>query len=270
MMSSRGGSSSPSEGLRWAEKYIEDNWGDTVSVDQKLKPLLKFGRNQDVGNTASTRYTIMTLPAGQNAETYIYTNSITHISSSNTNDDQLLTIEGHTVSNGEYTFVSQTKALTGQTKAELDTPLARVTRIANSTTTNDDNILGSVYVFEDDTLSGGVPTTATKIHLMTPVGEQQSLKASTTISKDDYWIVTGVSASILEKASAFAEVRMEVRNLPGVFRPVVTFDASRPIPTIDPPIVVRKNSDVRLTAVASGTSIDVSGYIQGYLAKVVL
>lgn len=255
-----------------AIKRIENDYGDIVSVDEKRKALLKYGRNKEVG-TATTGYTLMILPSGETAETYVYTNAIDSISSSNTNDDQAVVVEGHTISGNSLTFVSQTATLNGQNRVALGTSLARVTRLYNASTTNDDTIAGKVYVFENDTLSAGVPQTATKIHLTTDTARQQSQKASTSISSVDYWIVTSFYASVLEKTSAFADVELQVRTLPGVFRQQVDIAASSSSGTViynfNPYLIVPKNSDVRLQAVASAASTDVAGGINGYLAKVI-
>lgn len=268
-MANRGSSLSPSEGLAWAERYIKDRWGDTVSIDQKLKPLLKFGRNENVGTSGATN---MTLPTGVSSETYVFTNAINTISSSNAANTQSVVIEGHTISGNVLTFVTQTATLNGQNKVTLTTPLARATRIYNNTVTNGNNLAGQVYVYQDTTISAGVPVDGTKVHLMTRPARNQSEKASTSISGTDYWIITSYHAEVLEKSSAFADVELQVRNLPGVFRQQVDISAESGSLSqyfFDPPLVVRKNSDVRLQAIGSAANIDVSGGMQGYLAKVI-
>ncbi len=76
---------------------INDTYGVNVSVENKKKDLLKFGRNPLVG---TTRATIMDLPTGVLHETYVSTNAITTISSSSTSDTRQVTVEGHTISGG--------------------------------------------------------------------------------------------------------------------------------------------------------------------------
>lgn len=151
--------------IAWALAAIQEQYGDIVSVDAKKKSLLKFGRNPAVGTSFETIWNT----GGD--ETYPTSNSIDKISSSNDGDTQEVVIEGHTIdSNGELTFVSQTKTLEGQTESALDTPLARCTRLYNNDSTN---FAGTVYIYEDDTVTAGVPQTAAKIHLTVSAGKNQ-------------------------------------------------------------------------------------------------
>lgn len=107
--------------IKHAQDIILADYGDIVSVDEKKKDLLKFGRNTNVG-TASTGYTIWATGADQANETYVATNtnSIDSISSGASGDtSKSLVVEGHTESGGNKTFVSQsvtTNASNGQTR----------------------------------------------------------------------------------------------------------------------------------------------------------
>lgn len=257
--------------LASAIREIEKTYGDTVSVFDKGKSLLKFGRNEAVGASPAT---IMTLPAGVDNETYpniaSSTNNITTISSSNNGDTVSMVVEGHTVSGGLLTFVVQSVTLTGQTQATLTTPLARATRAYNNSATD---LVGTIYVYETDTSTSGVPDTPAKVRLMIPAGGNQSVKASTSISAVDYWIVTRTYAAVLEKTNVNADVRLEVRRASGVWRLQADLAASSgdfKEQNFDPYFIVPKNSDVRLRATASTTNVDVAGGIEGYLALVVV
>lgn len=251
--------------LVYAIERIKADYGDTVSVSEKNKQLLKFGRNLLVGTSAAT---IMDLPAGILHETYVSGNDITTVSSSSGSDTRQITIEGHTISGSDLTFVVQTITLTGQTQATLTTPLHRCTRLyADNTSTTE--LVGNIYVYENDTSTGGVPDTDAKVHLTLPAGEQQSRKASTSLSSVDYWIVTGFDADCYKKSAGFAEVRLEVREPGGVFRQkeaVAVESGAHSTHDFKPYIIIPPNSDVRLTGVASAASTDVGGMIQGYLA----
>jgi hypothetical protein len=252
---------------RQAINEVFETYGDVVSIEDKKKSLHKFGENLLVDTGEAT---VMTLPAGVVAETYATTNAITHLSSSNAGDTQTWTIEGHTVADGVFTFVTQTKALTGQTKVALDTPLARITRMENGGTTNN---AGVIYGFEDDTLSSGVPTTAAKVHIMVPVGENQTLKASTTISNTDYCFLTSFYASINKKTAGFAIVRLRVRTAGGVFRTVfkrgIQSAGTDLQMELRPYIIVPKNADIIVTAEADAASTFVVGGFNSILASVV-
>ena len=206
-----------------AIQVINSTYGVDVSIDSKKKDLLKFGRNTAV-NTASTGYTIWATGSDQAHETYVAanTNSIDSISSAAA-DTQQITVEGHTESGGNKTFVVQNVTLTGTTRAALSTPLNRCTRAYNNGTTN---LTGPVYIYENTAITTGKPNDTTKIHLTIPGGKNQSEKASTSLSSQDYWIVTGVYADVFTKTSAFADVSLQIRLNGKVFREVFTLSAS--------------------------------------------
>jgi len=234
-------------------------------VDKKKKSLIKFGRTSQ---TQTTNTTIMTLPVGTYNETYATGNSIDSLSSS-ASDTQTVTIEGHTLSGSSLTFVTQNATLNGNTRVALTTPLFRATRIYNTGTVN---LTGDVYVFENVSLSSGVPTDATKVHLMIAAGRNQSEKASTSVSSVDYWIITGYYADVLEKTSAYANVILQIREYGKVFRGITNRSASFGVGfdiALNPYIIAPKNSDVRLVAAASAAGKEVSGGVTGYLATVI-
>lgn len=248
---------------------IRSTYGDTVSVRAKDKDLIKFGKNENVGTSGYS--TIMTLPSGILNETYVSSNIIDTVSSTDAGDTEEIVIEGHTIDgSGNFTFVVQTATLNGQNKVVLGTPLARMTRIYNNGT---NDLVGIIYGYEDTAISGGAPTDGTKVHCMVTAGYNQSQKASTTISNQDYWLVTGFYADILEKASAFAEVELEIRLKGKVFRQNIEMGASSTGASLrhefKPYLIVPANSDVRLRAIGSGANIAVAGGIQGVLAKVI-
>ena len=249
-----------------ALQRIEADYGDVASIRNKRKVLRKFGENKNVGTSKTT---VMTLPTGITNETYITDNLINTVSSSNVNDDQLVIIEGHTVSNGDYTFTVQTAILNGRNKVTLSTPLARNTRIYNADISDN---LGDVYAYEDTAITSGVPSDGTKVHCIMPALENQSKKASTTVSKNDYWILTDVYASILEKSSSFADFELQIRQNGFVFRPQFDVGISSSSGTInlslDPCIVVPSNSDVRIVATAGSANTHITAGLNGYLASV--
>jgi hypothetical protein len=211
----------------------------------------------------------MTLPVGIDNETYVGTNIITHFSSSSASDTEIIKVEGHTVDgSGNFTFAVQTVTLVGQTKTALTTPLARVTRVVNTGSTD---LIGNIYIYQDDTVSAGVPTTGAKVHLIVEAGLNNSEKASTTISSNDYWILTSFYGDCLEKTAAFGILHLEIREKGGVFVNKVDISCStnaRGVHEFKPYLVVPKNSDVRLRCSASATNKDFSGGIQGLLASV--
>jgi hypothetical protein len=204
-------------------------------------------------------------------ETYVAdnTNSIDSISSSSGSDTEIVTIEGHTMSGGDKTFVSQTATLNGQTRVALGTALNRVTRCYHNGQSSTD-LVGEIYIYENTTITTGKPDDTTKIHLTIDAGKNQSEKASTSLSSTDYWIITGMRCGVLKKTAAFVDCQLEVRLTGGVFREVVDIVAESGIDGIisfNPYIIAPANTDVRLRAVADAASTEVSGSIQGYLAN---
>lgn len=249
-----------------AMDVIENEFGQTVDIAGKSKDLLKFGRNHLVGTSLAT---IQHQPAGVLHETYVSTNLINSIISTATADGESVIVEGHTISDGVFTFVTQTITLNGRTKVALSTALARVTRVVNDDSTL---LAGAVSVTETDTYTLGDPDTDALVHLQIDAGEQQSEKASTTISNLDYWIVTGFYADIMDKTAAFAEVHLECRLKGKVFIDInmkAVTDSNDSDFLYKPYLIIPPNSDIRLVAKADGASTDISGGIQGFLASVV-
>jgi len=252
--------------MRHALNVIHKQYGHEVSVYNKSKDLLKFGRNELVGTAEAT---IQHQPAGILHESFVSSNLINTIISTNVNDGEVVVVEGHTISGGVFTFVTQSVTLNGRTAVALGTALARVSRCYNDDSTE---LQGVISITETDTYASGVPATPAKVHLQMGEGEQNSEKAATTLEDGNYWIVQGFYGDVLEKTSAFAEIHFECR-LPGkVFVDLLMKSAGtshHAMQKFKPYLIIPPNSDIRLTAVADGANTDVSGGIQGVLATVV-
>ena len=254
----------PDGRLVQAEREIQATYGDVVSIDKKAKSLLKFGKSASLStDTLETVWTV-----GGN-EVYISDDGITHISSSSALDTQEIRVEGHTISGNDLTFVVQTVALSGQTSVALTTGLARVSRISNNSGTE---LVGRVVVYEDTAVTGGIPTDATKIHIDIPLGFQQSFKAATSFSKEDYYVMSGFYGAVSAKQSAAVDFYIEIKEPDGVFLQKACFTASssggNSDISLDPAIIVPKNSDVRVRCETSDNNAVVFGIFKGYLAKV--
>ena len=112
-----------------AIREIKATYGDIVSVSRKAKSLLKFGANFDLASSGTAE----TVWAQGGDETYVSANSIDKFSSSSGDDTGTMVVEGHTIDgSGEFTFVTQSVTLQGQTEASLTTPLARSSRLYNT------------------------------------------------------------------------------------------------------------------------------------------
>lgn len=275
--------------LRHAIDVVGDTYGDTISVETKLKDLFKYGRSGQVDSTAGGT-SIMTLPSGVRHEEDIYSNDIDKVTSTSSSDaGKILTVEGHTYSAGNLTFVIQDVTLDGSdpstTAATLSTPLARATRaylkssgVAGSPPAD---LVGTIYFYDDDggtvTVSVGVPSDTSKVHMMIRAGRNQTEKAGTSISSTDYWIITEAYAEMLERQTgAFADLQCQVRDVGngGVWRTVfemsVSSSSGGEFKSFSPYIIIPKNHDIRMVGLGdSATDRVVSAAMLGCLAQIV-
>jgi hypothetical protein len=239
-----------------AQNLIKGTFGDDVSVTQKAKTLRKFGRNGVVGSSFETVWNT------SGDEPYVNTNAITTIVSSNAGDDQDVVIEGHTISGGELTFVVQSATLNGTTDVTLTTPLARATRLYNNDTTD---FAGNITAEESDGT----------VHLTVSEGNQ-SEKGATSISINDYYLITSVELFVFTKADRVVEFIGELREVGTtnkvwrrVYSATATSKAAPHVEYFNPPFVIPKNHDLRLRAKSDGQNADVGGAFNGYLAKII-
>ncbi|NIR87749.1 hypothetical protein GWO13_09425 [Candidatus Bathyarchaeota archaeon] len=258
----------PDGRLVQAEREIFASTGKKVSIDHKAKSLVKFGRSGElVADTPATVWTV-----GGN-EVYATGNTIEFISSSSVNDTQEIYLECHTVSgtgtDSKFTFLTQTVTLNGQNPVALPTPVARVSYAANN---NGSELEGRVTVYENTTVTGGVPSDVSKIHIDIPIGLQAALKGATTFSDKDYYILTGGFGSVSKKQDANVDFYLEVRQAGKIFVQQAAISASRGGPwfiDLDPAVIIPSNADVRITCDADSNGAIVFGVFKGYLAKVI-
>lgn len=270
--------------VKHAENVIFSTYGDTVSVAEKKKSLNKFGA-ATVGTSFTT---VQEFQGSEINETFVSTNLIDSISSSSAADtSKTYTIEGHTIDgSGNLTFVVQdatTDASDGRTKVTLSTPLARATRLylKDSGTFNSPQTAaaGAIYVYDDTGgVTNGIPNTAAATKIMLAAGSTQSQKCSTSLSSQDYWIITSFSAIIEELAPSadYVEFRIEHRRVDtgGAWRPlgreIVALKGvgnNGPVQFL-PHRVIPKNSDIRAIARSNTGTAEVYAEIEGYLAVI--
>jgi len=267
-----------SNAIRYSENEIYRSYGDFVSVAAKGKSLLKFGKNAIVG-TAWT--TIQEFQGSEINETFLTTNGITHVVSDDAGNTMSVDIEGHTIdANGLLTFSIQTVTLQGLTPVPLTTPLRDATRIAvkNGTFASpavDMQASSNVYVYEGGAVTDGVPNTASETHLLMTADalkpNNQSFKASTSISNVDYAIVHTVYADVNKKTTASVDFRLEVRELGGVWRPkfertLISTSVQEQTFLLQPHTIVPPNSDVRIVALSSVANTSITAGFNSYLA----
>lgn len=246
--------------LNYAIREIESTYGHTVYP--KSKSLLKFGQSDTIGTT----YDLVWNVGGNEIDPT--TNSITHFSSSSASDTQVFVVEGHTLDgSGNKTFVTQHATMNGQTKTALTTPIGRCSRMYNNGTVSN---VGDIYVYEDDTVSSGVPQTANKIHMKVAAGDNQSFKAKTSLASTDYLIVTGGYGSIREKTTTVADFRFESKVNGSIYRPIMTLSTNGPpiVFNFKPYGIIPANADVQVRAEASSINTSVDAGFQGVICAI--
>lgn len=267
--------------IRYAEREILQQYGHKVDFAAKSKSLVKFGRTAAASSSA-----VVTVAEFQDAEvneTYATGNTIDKIVSTSGSDTQVMTIEGHTYAAGNFTFVSQTATLTGQTAVTLTTPLCRATRVFVSSvgTINSPTapLAGNVAVYDGTvsaTLTAGKPDTDAAVKLMVLAGKNQSNKCATSVSSTDYWAITGIAAGI-ERTSGgtpAVDILVETRKIGGVWCqatggiiPINLSAQAHTVQKFEPYIIIPPNSDVRMRADASAAAT-VHGTIYGILGRI--
>lgn len=259
----------PDARLVQAERQIFRVFGDKVSIEDAAESVIKFGKSDALSlGSLETVWTV-----GGN-ETYLTSNLIDTVSSSNTGDTQDIELQGSIISgsgvNTVLTPFSQTVTLDGQNKVPLATPLARTNRMYNDGSVE---LLGRVLAYEDTAITGGIPTDVSKIHIDIPIGLQQSFKCATTIDDQTYLIYTGSFGSISLRQSAVVDYYLEVRNPGGVFRQQTAISSSSTSGpwqiNQDPCLIIPPNSDIRFR-VETGTNAAIAfAHFKGYVAKVI-
>lgn len=245
---------------------IEEQYGVTVSFDTKRKALRKYGRNIDL-DTGGFEQVWVT----GGLEVLPTDNTITHFASTSTSDvGNVLKLEGHTIDgSGNKSFISQEITLNGQNKTALTTPLARATRLFNNGATE---FLGTVYVSKDVAYSVGVP--ASDIHITVLPGDQQTLKAATSMSSTDWFVITELAFEVKRSVNATVDFKLQVREQNGVWRTQFTSALSNSQPSIEytfsvVEIIVPANADVRILAETSANNTVVDAEMAGLLANTV-
>ena len=241
----------PDGRLVQAEREIYQYLGDEVSIDNKAKGLLKFGKSAPL-----TKDVLSTVWTVGGHETYVEDNLITHVVSSSSLDIHNLYIECHTVAgtgtDQKFTFLTQNVVLNGQTPVELPIPVARVSYMQNN---NGVPFVGQIAAYQGtSTVTAGVPNDITKVHDRIEAGFQNSFKGATTFSDGDYYILTGGFGSVSSNLDGSADFYLEVRRAGKVFTQGAAISGSRGgqwSVHLDPAVIIPKNADVRVSVMSS-------------------
>jgi hypothetical protein len=239
-----------------------------------LSSVNKFGRNRDV-NTGTVPEDIWSggdLAAASPLYTFSTAAAIHYISSSAPGDTEDIEVQGLDASWNVQTI---TVTLAGQTKTQIGSgeTFIRIFRMINKGSTD---LVGNVFAYEDDTVSGGVPDTANKIRAIIEGDDNQTQMAIYTIPDGKTglltrWEVTASIGNAGNTPAVIAELRM--RETGGVFRvqssQSVNADGGTSVRSYDPYLLIPARSDVLLRAADVGqNSTDITGEFDIYLLDV--
>lgn len=164
-----------------------------------IKTIDKFGENPDI-------------PVGQSEDIWDYGGIMSYtadggadyyVSSSDDTDRQSLKFALITEdSNGDWNIEEFEQVIAGQTKTKIITPSGdkpvRLYRIENEGVTS---IAGTVYVYEDTTITAGVPADATKVRGKVFDGNNQTQMSHMTIPSGYTGFLVNITVGISKAAS---------------------------------------------------------------------
>jgi len=215
-----------------------------------------FGRNPDVG-TGTDPEDVWNGASLAPQQTYMAAATALNISSSNNADTQVIAVDyldhDWRRQTGLVTLVGQTETATGITAV-------RVLGMYNTSATA---LLGDVYLYENDTVVAGVPTTPALLHCKIDIGRERSQNGHFTIPRFHRGFVVQLWASI-NNDLGWARMGLYLRQPGGVFQiyPEIGLDEVRSkFIEVKPvvPITLTQMTDIRWTCTEVGKdNIDVS------------
>jgi len=197
----------------------------------------KFGYN----STLPTSYEDVW--EGSSVYTYTTTAQVMHCSSSELGDTQMIEVSGL---DANWNLQTVRVKLVGQTEIAVGTELwMRVFRIRNLGTTD---FAGTVYVYEDDTVTAGVPQTATKIRAIAIGTNNQTQMALWTVPSGCTAYLTNIYASTT--STKLVSCGLFIREPGGVFqiKHLKEFTATNWKYDFSIPLKVEAKSDIAMKA----------------------
>ena len=246
-----------------AAATIYSDYGHRVKINRKV--LHKYGRAEAVGTTE------VSVNILSRDEVFATDNDIDTISSTDATDTQTIRIEGMTLEpDGSMEFNVQTAALNGQNKVVLGTPLYRVTRMTNASVAA---TAGNVYVYEDTTITAGVPNDLDFWHATLDQSSQTTLKVGTSVAGNNYFVMTRWDAFINRQQNAAVDFRLKY-NTHGYHLPTRQYMSARNTAAqatleFKPFLVVPPNYDIVVKAVSTAASTAVNSNFYGFFADIV-
>jgi len=222
-----------------------------------ISPVDKFG---ETGNNIDSADGLVTVWDGVNdanadkVYTYPATATIDTISSSSASDTEVIEIQGL---DANYVGVVQNATLNGQTKVVLATPLMRVFRMKNEGSAD---LVGTVYCYEDGTISGGVPTTNSTIKAIITIGHNQTLMAIYTVAAGCTGYLYDFTPDSVAKVAGFLHGHLLIREFGGVFQVKRTWAVSSTGSSAFPykfkrPLVIPEKSDIEFVVESSANNM---------------
>ena len=158
--------------------------------------------------------------SGSQVYPYMSTAGTLYISSSSASDTEDITVIGLDANWNQQTA---TQTIAGQTKTEIGSGKTwiRVYRVYNS---NGTDLVGDVYVYQDDTVTDGVPDTpVTTLMAKVNIGEGQTQMAMMPVPAGKVARVWNYGGSILDASGGpsttkAADIKLRVREFGKVFR----------------------------------------------------
>lgn len=190
------------------------------------------------------------------ARTLASTAAVLHISSSSASDTtQYVTVTGL---DANYDVITATKLLAGQTETALDDTKSflRVNSITLSAA-----CAGDVYVYYDDTVTSGVPQTASKIQGMAQIGALYAPTAEYCVPRNKKGYIYSVEFESTGSGTAHAaSVQLVVTPAGGSARTYVisryTDPGSGQMSYQGDPIVLEPETDIKVTSTLAATGTD--------------
>jgi len=169
-----------------------------------------------VGNSPDINSTEETVWDFTDKYVYLTDDTTLYASSSDNGDTQDIVITGL---DSDYLAVTRTVTLSGQTQVELSGQMFRVfSAYVNDSTTP----AGDVYIAESDTLSGGVPTTDSKIKAKILQGKNITRMGIYTVPAGKSLIVTKLRFGVGKGKDA--RIFANIRYLGGVWLCIADFN----------------------------------------------
>lgn len=226
----------------------EHDWGDAF-------PINKFGRNPDIDSG-----TVEDVWSQGGTKQYQSAGVSLFASSSNAGDTVDIEMQGLDADGLRQT---QVFTLTGQTKLAI--PGTTWLREFVGFNVSSTNLLGDVYIYEDDTLTGGVPNTAANIRIKIDQAKQRTHMAIYTIPATYTGYMLHWYSSLLRNNTAgAANVEIFARNNGQVFTSQnIRGEMAGGKSDIDHPYPVALPfdplTDLRMVADVTGNANDITG-----------